>query len=144
MHYSPGQEYQHHCDYYPLGQDVGPAGNRVAACFVYLSDAVSGGETHFPLAELRVSPAAGSALVWAQVDKHCMLDGRTLHAGCPVHAGEKWGMNIWLRQRPHRPPGDPVHIDAVVKEQGGQPTAPPQTAVPRAAKEATILRERHC
>ena len=28
------------------------------------------------------------------------LDRKTLHAGEPVVEGEKWGMNIWLRERP--------------------------------------------
>jgi hypothetical protein len=31
-------------------------------------------------------------------------DERTIHAGCPVEAGEKWGLNIWLRERPRKIP----------------------------------------
>ena len=34
------------------------------------------------------------------VDRHGCLDGRTLHAGRPIDAGEKLGLNVWLRQRP--------------------------------------------
>ncbi len=26
------------------------------------------------------------------------VDARVLHAGMPVEAGEKWGMNIWIRE----------------------------------------------
>jgi len=36
----------------------------------------------------------------ASLSSHSAMDERTLHAGRPVVAGEKWGMNIWLRERP--------------------------------------------
>ena len=39
------------------------------------------------------------ALVWYNLDRHGALDERTLHAGEPVVGGDKWGMNIWLRER---------------------------------------------
>jgi hypothetical protein len=32
------------------------------------------------------------------------VDHRVLHAGLPVIEGEKWGMNIWIRQRVVPPP----------------------------------------
>ncbi len=32
------------------------------------------------------------------------VDDRVLHAGLPVIEGEKWGMNIWIRQRIVPPP----------------------------------------
>ena len=27
------------------------------------------------------------------------VDSRVLHAGLPVLEGEKWGMNVWIRER---------------------------------------------
>lgn len=27
------------------------------------------------------------------------VDNRVLHAGLPVLEGEKWGMNVWIRER---------------------------------------------
>ena len=45
------------------------------------------------------SRQAGGALVWYNLDRHGTTDERTLHAGEPVARGEKWGMNIWLRER---------------------------------------------
>lgn len=34
------------------------------------------------------------------MDRKGNLDRKTLHAGKPVLKGEKWGMNVWLRQTP--------------------------------------------
>lgn len=59
-----------------------------------------GGRTIFPQLGLKFAPAVGAALVWYNLDRHGVLDERTLHAGEPVGAGEKWGMNIWLREKP--------------------------------------------
>jgi hypothetical protein len=33
------------------------------------------------------------------MDREGKLDKATLHAGEAVTSGEKWGMNIWLRER---------------------------------------------
>ena len=100
VYYQPGGEYQEHTDYFPLRHVTGPRGNRLVSVFVYLNDVAEGGETHFPLLGISVRPRVGQALIWMNIDKRGVLDGRTLHAGCPVVAGEKYGMNIWFRQRP--------------------------------------------
>ena len=42
----------------------------------------------------------GRALIWYNLDRVGESDVWTLHAGAPVTAGEKWGMNIWLLERP--------------------------------------------
>ena len=132
---------QEHCDYFPLGYDVGPSGNRLVSVFVYLSGCPKGGETQFHMLDLAVSPVCGNALIWLNIDKRNQLDGRTLHSGCPVLEGEKWGMNIWLRQRPH---GGEVACSAANGDSGVAPrgkagggagaclSAPRQTAVSRA------------
>jgi hypothetical protein len=39
------------------------------------------------------------------VDEAGVEDAGTLHAGDPVLCGEKWALNIWLRQRPRRGAG---------------------------------------
>jgi hypothetical protein len=31
------------------------------------------------------------------------VDSRVLHAGLPVLEGEKWGMNVWIRQHAVQP-----------------------------------------
>ena len=138
VHYAPGQSYQEHCDYFPLGHNVGPSGNRLVSVFVYLSGCRKGGETQFHLLDLAVSPVCGNALVWLNIYKRNQLDGRTLHSGCPVLEGEKWGMNIWLRQRPHggdRPTSCALsggEVASTGKVGGASFSAPRQTAVSRA------------
>ena len=98
----------------------GEAGNRLITVFVCLEASAAGGATEFPRLGLSERLAVGSALLWLNIDANGRLDGRTLHAGRPVEEGEKFGMNIWLRQRPLRnePPGQtasaspPPHLTA--------------------------------
>jgi len=66
--------------------------------FVYLSDCQGGGCTYFPKIDFRSRPSKGCAMLWYNMDQQGKLDELTLHAGEPVTAGEKWGMNIWLRE----------------------------------------------
>ena len=74
-------------------------GNRLVSVFVYLQLPEAGGRTAFPQLQQSFQPRAGGALVWYTLDRHGTPDERTLHAGEPVARGEKWGMNIWLRER---------------------------------------------
>ena len=105
VHYTPGQEYRPHFDFYsPRGAAyrVGTAvqGNRLVSVFAYLSDVSRGGCTAFPLLDERFPPRRGDALLWYNLGRDGLPDPLTLHAGEPVEQGEKWGMNIWLRERP--------------------------------------------
>ena len=50
----------------------------------------------------------GDAVLWWNVKENGKEDLGTLHAGDPVLAGEKWALNIWLRQRPRRDGGGNV------------------------------------
>ena len=93
-----------------------------------------GGCTAFPLLDVAVAPACGSALLWMNLDRKGRPDPRTLHAGEPVTRGEKWGMNVWLRQRPH---------GAVANPDAWRPApAPPLTAATPAQVSAATLQER--
>ena len=60
-----------------------------------------------------------AALVWYNLDRDGRPDRLTLHAGEPVERGEKWGMNIWLRER--APPGK----GGVEAQQDAPPPPPP-------------------
>jgi len=119
-----------------LAFNVGAAGNRLVSVLVYLSCAAEGGETQFTSLGLSVTPTPGTALLWHNFDRKGVLDRRTLHCGRPVLAGEKWGMNIWFRQRPLTP----LQAGA---ERPPWPVQPPTQTMPsRAAIESASLRER--
>ena len=102
LRYGPGNEYQPHHDYLsrPIGADereIGKRGQRVATLLLYLNDVESGGATTFPDVGLRVLPIKGNATFFSYDRAHSVT--RTLHAGAPVIAGEKWVATKWLRER---------------------------------------------
>jgi hypothetical protein len=106
VRYLPGQQYREHCDWFSPTQDAScvartrERGNRLVSIFACLQACERGGQTDFPRLGLRFELGLGEALLWMNVDRHGCLDGRTLHAGRPIDAGEKLGLNVWLRQRP--------------------------------------------
>lgn len=81
------------------------SGQRVSTLVVYLNDVDAGGETTFPEIGFAVSPRKGNAVYFEYCDAAGQLDGRTLHAGAPVQAGEKWVVTKWMRQRRFVPAG---------------------------------------
>ncbi len=106
VRYEPGQQYREHCDWFSPTQDAScvartrERGNRLVSIFTCLQACERGGETEFTRLGLSFGLGRGEALLWMNVDRHGLLDGRTLHAGRPIDAGEKLGLNVWLRQRP--------------------------------------------
>ena len=68
---------------------------------VYLNDVEGGGETSFPVLELKVSPRAGRLLLWADVlnDQPLVKDVRTRHEALAVTHGEKFAANLWYYHR---------------------------------------------
>jgi hypothetical protein len=106
VHYEPGGQYRPHHDYFSpedknYARKCFVQGNRLVSFFVYLSPCAGGGRTYFPQLRVGFVPQPGEAVCWYNLDRHGNLDERTLHAGEPVTEGEKWGMNIWLRERAH-------------------------------------------
>ena len=132
VHYLSSQQYRPHYDYFNpederYEQRCGVQGNRLVSVFAYLSGCDGGGKTYFPKLREGFAPEAGCAVCWYNIDRHGNLDERTLHAGQPVESGEKWGLNVWLRERPRlrrqqRPPRavratlTPVRIDSTATE----------------------------
>lgn len=107
VRYRPGEEYREHCDWFdPEGAQfaakVAQGGQRLVSVFCYLQECTRGGETAFSRLGLRFAPRRGDAVVWFNLDGTGREDKRTLHQGCAVLEGEKWGMNVWLRQKPRR------------------------------------------
>lgn len=108
VHYLPGQEYRPHFDWFSprdvrFPEKTRETGNRLISFFIYLSGCEAGGRTSFPRLQYSATPERGSGLMWYNLDRNGIPDERTLHAGCPVEKGEKWGLNIWMRERPKRP-----------------------------------------
>ena len=113
VHYLPGQEYRPHFDWFTpddsrFEERTRTQGNRLVSVFVYLTHCQAGGATAFPMLGKSFAPEEGCALCWYNLKRSGEPDERTLHAGEPVERGEKWGMNIWLRQLA-RPPRARVH-----------------------------------
>ncbi len=105
IHYGPGQKYGAHFDAYELDTEKGQrcckyGGQRLVTCLVYLNDVEAGGGTRFPKLDLEVSPKAGRMVIFHNVEDgdYSRPHPASLHGGEPVHAGEKWAMNIWFHQ----------------------------------------------
>ena len=103
LRYRPGAEYKPHYDYFEPGELTTPAlvehgGQRVGTLLIYLNVPEQGGATQFPDVGLDVLPQRGHAVFFSYCRPHPST--RTLHAGLPVLAGEKWIATKWLRERP--------------------------------------------
>jgi prolyl 4-hydroxylase len=118
LHYAVGETFTPHHDYLDPALE-GPArqlahlGQRVATCLVYLNEDLEGGETDFPTLGLRHRGGKGDGLVFFNVDEQGRPDPRTLHAGLPPTAGEKWALSQWCHDRPVPDLGDPRFVAAL-------------------------------
>ena len=71
---------------------------------VYLNDDMAGGETSFPrwvngqtFRELKVKPEAGKAILFYDQLPDGNMDDFSQHSAKPVIRGEKWLINLWVR-----------------------------------------------
>ena len=104
LRYGPGAQYKPHHDYFDPampGSEVllRRGGQRVATVVMYLNTPGRGGATVFPESHFEVAAIRGNAVVFSYDRAHAMT--RTLHAGAPVLAGEKWILTKWLRAGVH-------------------------------------------
>ncbi|NXJ98998.1 P4HA3 hydroxylase, partial [Corythaixoides concolor] len=74
------------------------SGNRIATVMIYLSAVEAGGSTAFIHANFSVPVVKNAALFWWNLRRNGDGDGDTLHAGCPVLAGDKWVANKWIHE----------------------------------------------
>jgi len=105
LRYGPGTQSAPHFDFLiPSNatnhRSLARSGQRISSLVIYLNDVQSGGETIFPELGLSVCPQRGNAVYFEYCDSHSRVDPRSLHAGAPVVAGEKWAATKWMRQRP--------------------------------------------
>ncbi|WP_374599394.1 prolyl hydroxylase family protein [Brevundimonas sp.] len=102
--YEVGQTFDWHVDYLDpavpgFAQDIARRGQRIATCLVYLNDDFEGGETAFTHEDRRHRGRAGDAIMWANTLADGEIDPRTVHAGLPPTAGQKWVFSQWMRDR---------------------------------------------
>eukprot|EP01063_Lacrimia_lanifica_P021367 TRINITY_DN2867_c2_g1_i1.p1 TRINITY_DN2867_c2_g1~~TRINITY_DN2867_c2_g1_i1.p1 ORF type:complete len:544 (+),score=189.15 TRINITY_DN2867_c2_g1_i1:48-1679(+) len=116
LQYSKAQKYDAHHDYFDP-KVYGPTDhNRMLTCFIYLNTPEEGGWTWFPRANrkpdvynfskcddgFRTIPKKGSVVCFYNLTPTMQLDPFSLHGGCPVLAGEKWGGTLWIHtETPH-------------------------------------------
>ncbi|XP_010121554.1 PREDICTED: prolyl 4-hydroxylase subunit alpha-3-like, partial [Chlamydotis macqueenii] len=74
------------------------SGNRIATVMIYLSAVEAGGSTAFIYGNFSVPVVKNAALFWWNLRRNGDGDGDTLHAGCPVLAGDKWVANKWIHE----------------------------------------------
>lgn len=100
LRYETDQFYQTHNDYIPYNIDR-PCGVRILTFYMYLNDVEEGGGTHFPRANLTVTPKRGRAVLWPSVYDHSpnTKDPRSDHQAQKVLKGVKYGANAWIHQR---------------------------------------------
>lgn len=101
--YGNGDEYEDHHDYFrPEHTDIlSDGGQRICTFFCYLNslDPGDGGETEFPLIDVKAKPSKGTAVFWWDMKPSGKLLSDTLHRGNPVLAETtKYGLNIWVRE----------------------------------------------
>ncbi|CAI5525627.1 unnamed protein product [Closterium sp. Naga37s-1] len=113
LRYRDGQEYGAHWDYIDPAKAPTPGGPRYATVLMYLSNVEKGGETAFPESEedtvvkddswsdcgkkgIAAKPRKGDALLFFSLHPDTSFDQSSLHAGCPVLAGEKWSATKWI------------------------------------------------
>lgn len=56
-----------------------------------LTDVEQGGGTAFPYLKRLLMPRKGAAAFWYNMHADGVRDPRTLHGGCPIIVGSKWG-----------------------------------------------------
>jgi prolyl 4-hydroxylase len=105
--YAVGQEFKFHTDYFePDGPDYARfcavAGQRTWTLMVYLNVPEAGGATRFKRIGKTIQPETGKLLAWSNLDAAGRPNFETLHAGLKVHAGTKYIITKWYRERPLR------------------------------------------
>ena len=104
LRYGPGAKNTPHFDFLvpsnPANREsLARSGQRISTLVIYLNDVASGGETVFPEIGLSVSPKKGNAVYFEYANSRRQVDLKSVHAGAPVHEGEKWAVTKWMRER---------------------------------------------
>lgn len=117
LRYTKGQKYSAHYDS-AYGSDGPGPHERLATFYMYLSDVEEGGETAFPQGSVwtdpkmgqkadptfsacakgnvAAKPKAGDAVLFYSFFPNKTMDPASMHTGCPVIKGIKWGAPVWI------------------------------------------------
>jgi prolyl 4-hydroxylase len=102
--YAVGQQFKAHHDFFYTDQPYWPeqevmGGQRTWTAMAFLNKPEAGGQTMFPKAGLRITPAPGHLLIWNNLDAAGEPNPYSLHQGLPVEAGVKYVITKWYRER---------------------------------------------
>ena len=99
--YEIGEYYTEHGDFFRDGEDLDVygewMGQRSWTTMVYLNDVEEGGETHFPLLNLKLKPKEGTLLAWNNLQKDGTPNENTRHEALPPKSGKKYIITKWWR-----------------------------------------------
>jgi prolyl 4-hydroxylase len=102
--YHVGQQFKHHHDWFHPGTgywetEMKRGGQRSFTAMVFLNKVGEGGTTDFRELGIALEPKPGVLVIWNNADPEGNANPRTLHAGQPVIAGEKYVITKWYRAR---------------------------------------------
>jgi prolyl 4-hydroxylase len=105
LHYAAGEEITEHFDFVDpnvpdYDNEIAQNGQRVVTFLVYLNDDYADGETEFPRLGISHKGRRGEAVFFVNALADGSSDVRTLHAGRPPRAGEKWIVSQFVRNHP--------------------------------------------
>ena len=77
-------------------------GGRKYTVLIYLNDDYEGGETHFKILDTKIKGNTGDIVFFKNMLKDSQQsDPNSIHSGTPIKSGEKWLLNLWIRDRPY-------------------------------------------
>jgi hypothetical protein len=94
VRYREAQQFKPHLD---VSVDDGDSTHRQWTVLVYLNDGFVGGETYFPLLDIKTTPRRGTAVLFRNRDETNGPLVCSMHAGLPVSSGVKYACNIWVK-----------------------------------------------
>ena len=103
VHYNSGEYYKEHMDYFTSDseeekKEIENSGQRTWTGFIYLNEVSSGGGTEFVNIAKTVYPKPGRMIIWKNMNENKLIVDSEHRALPPVDC-EKWGCNIWVRER---------------------------------------------
>lgn len=119
QYYEKGGFFKSHQDAWDPREDIGASwacpengGNRLYTFMVYLNKPKKGGSTSFSSVTkpngkpLKLKPKKGKAIVWLNLRPDGLQNPLAMHQGDEIKKGEKWIINLWVRESSEDRPGN--------------------------------------